>query len=46
MDAYDWTVERAHLLADEAERTLEALGITLTVHIEPQNAHGEPENIV
>ena len=42
----DWTVAPADLLADKAKRTLQALGITLTVQIEPQNTHGEPENIV
>jgi cation diffusion facilitator family transporter len=38
----DWSVERAHRLANEAELRLAALGVTLSIHIEPQNAHGQP----
>lgn len=36
----EWTVERAHQLADEAELALQALGVSLSIHIEPQHAHG------
>jgi cation diffusion facilitator family transporter len=36
----DWSVEQAHQLANEAELTLQALGVNLSIHIEPQNAHG------
>jgi len=36
----EWTVERAHKLADEAELALQALGVSLSIHIEPQHAHG------
>lgn len=35
----DWSVARAHAVADEAEQALQQLGIHLTVHIEPQNMH-------
>ncbi|MDP5037008.1 MAG: cation diffusion facilitator family transporter [Alishewanella sp.] len=31
----DWSVERAHQLADAAEQQLLSLGVQLTVHIEP-----------
>ena len=37
----NWSVERAHQLADEVEIALMAEGITLTIHIEPQHAHAE-----
>jgi cation diffusion facilitator family transporter len=37
----DWSVVRAHQVADDAEQALLQLGIQLTVHIEPQNAHGQ-----
>ncbi|MDP5142774.1 cation diffusion facilitator family transporter [Rheinheimera baltica] len=37
----NWSVERAHQLADEVEIALMAEGITLTIHIEPQHAHTE-----
>jgi cation diffusion facilitator family transporter len=36
----DWTVQRAHQVADEAELALQKIGIELTIHIEPQDAHG------
>ncbi len=42
----DWSVERAHQLADDAELALQALGVTLSIHIEPQNAHGYPDNSI
>jgi cation diffusion facilitator family transporter len=42
----DWSVEQAHQLADEAELALQALGVNLSIHIEPQNAHGTPTNRV
>lgn len=38
----NWTVEQAHRLADDAELTMQQLGIELSVHIEPQHAHGTP----
>lgn len=36
----DWTVQRAHQVADEAEQALQAIGVELAVHIEPHYAHG------
>lgn len=32
-----WTVEHAHQVADQAEQQLAALGVQLTVHIEPRD---------
>ena len=42
----DWSVERAHQLADDAERQLKNIGVQLSIHIEPQHAHGIAENRV
>ncbi len=39
----DWSVQRAHQLADEAEVALHQIGIEVTIHIEPQFAHGPIE---
>lgn len=36
----DWTVQRAHQVADDAELALQKIGIELSIHIEPQDAHG------
>lgn len=36
----DWTVRRAHDLADAAEHRLAELGVVATVHIEPVGSHG------
>ena len=36
----DWSVEHAHQVADEAEQQLQQLGVQLSIHIEPQHAHG------
>jgi cation diffusion facilitator family transporter len=36
----DWSVEHAHQIADEAEEAVKKIGIELTIHIEPQYAHG------
>ena len=41
-----WTVEQAHQLADDAELAMQQLGVELSVHIEPQHAHGAPTNPV
>lgn len=42
----DWSVAQAHQLADEAEQTLRAMGVNLTIHIEPENAHGTAINVI
>jgi len=34
----DWSVVRAHQVADEAESAIKALGVNLSIHIEPQYA--------
>uniref|UniRef100_A0A486XUQ5 Cobalt-zinc-cadmium resistance protein n=1 Tax=Rheinheimera sp. BAL341 TaxID=1708203 RepID=A0A486XUQ5_9GAMM len=34
----DWSVVRAHQVADEAESAIKALGVNLSIHIEPQHA--------
>lgn len=36
----DWTVRRAHELADRAERRLAELDVEVMVHIEPVGSHG------
>lgn len=36
----DWSVNRAHDMADLAERRLAGMGVTAIVHIEPIGAHG------
>ncbi|MBZ9611522.1 cation diffusion facilitator family transporter [Rheinheimera maricola] len=36
----DWSVEHAHQIANEAEQKLNNLGVQLSIHIEPQHAHG------
>lgn len=41
-----WTVEQAHQLADDAELAMQQLGVELSVHIEPQHAHGAPTHPV
>ena len=42
----DWSVERAHQLADDAEQQLKNIGVQLSIHIEPQHAHGVAVNRV
>ncbi len=38
----DWSVRRAHDLADDIEDAVQAVGITLTIHIEPRRATEKP----
>lgn len=37
----NWTVSRAHALADEVERAARRQGVVLSTHIEPLGAHGD-----